>query len=58
MTNHVTTPTASTEIGILQYETALTSSKFVLIAYGSMDAAAEAKGFLKMTNPEVLHHHK
>ena len=42
---------------ILQYETALKTDKFILIAHGSMKDAAKAKDILQRTQPETLHHH-
>ena len=43
---------------ILQYETALKTDKFVLIAHGSVDETAQAKGILSGTKPETLEHHQ
>ena len=43
---------------ILQYETALKTDKFILIAHGSMEDAAKAKDILQRTQPETLHHHQ
>jgi len=42
---------------ILQYDTALKTDKFILIAHGSMKDAAKAKDILQRTQPETLHHH-
>jgi hypothetical protein len=43
---------------ILQYETALKTDKFVLLAHGSKDEIARAKEILSRTNPEILDHHQ
>jgi len=43
---------------ILQYETALKSDKFVLIAHGSTDDTTRAKEILNRTKPETLEHHQ
>jgi hypothetical protein len=43
---------------ILKYETALRTDKFVLIAHGSADETARAKGILTGTKPETLEHHQ
>jgi len=43
---------------ILQYETALKTGKFVLIAHGSKDEASSAKEILHQTKPEKLEHHQ
>lgn len=43
---------------ILQYETALKTDKFILLAHGSMDEIARAKEMLNRTNAEVLEHHQ
>ena len=43
---------------ILQYETALKTGKFVLIAHGSMDDITHAKEILNHTQPETLEHHQ
>jgi len=43
---------------ILEYETAIKTDKFVLIAHGSRDEATRAKEILSGTNPETLHHHQ
>ena len=43
---------------ILQYETALKTDKFLLIAHGSEDEIIRAKGILGRTNPETLQHHQ
>src|ERR1039458_9394148 len=41
---------------ILQYETALKTDKFVLIAHGSLDEVTHAKEILNLTKPETLEH--
>ena len=46
------------EDSVLQYETALTAGKFVLIAHGSMDDAMKAKEILKGTGAESLAYHQ
>lgn len=43
---------------ILQYETALKTDKFVLIAHGTVDEATHAKRILSSTTPETLEHHQ
>jgi len=43
---------------ILQYETALKTDKFVVIAHGSADDAAQAREILNRTLPESLEHHQ
>lgn len=43
---------------ILQYETALKTDKFVLIAHGSVDETVRAKEILSGTKPETLEHHQ
>ena len=43
---------------ILQYERALKTDKFVLIAHGSVDETTRAKEILNGTNPEALEHHQ
>jgi uncharacterized membrane protein len=43
---------------ILRYETALKTDKFVLIAHGTMEEVARAKGILGRTEPESLNHHQ
>jgi len=43
---------------ILQYETALKTDKFVLVAHGSMDEVTHAKEILNGTGPETLEHHE
>ena len=43
---------------ILQYETAVKSGKYVLIAYGSEEEAVHARQILKRTNPEALAEHQ
>ena len=42
---------------IVQYETALKTGKFVLIANGSKDEVTRAKEILHQTKPEKLDHH-
>lgn len=43
---------------ILQYETALKTDKFVLIAHGSTDDMTHAKEILNHTKPDTLDHHQ
>ena len=43
---------------VLQYETALKTDKFLLIAHGSADEINRAKEILNRTNPETLNHHQ
>src|SRR5664279_283420 len=43
---------------ILQYERALKTDKFVLIAHGSLDEITHAKEILNLTKPETLEHHQ
>ena len=43
---------------ILQYETALKTGKFVLIAHGSLDDTSQAKAILHRTESETLDHHQ
>jgi hypothetical protein len=43
---------------ILQYETALKTNKFLLIAHGSVDEITHAKEILNRTKPETLEHHQ
>ena len=43
---------------ILQYETAITSGKYVLIAHGTLEETTKAKAILNRTIPETLHHHQ
>jgi len=43
---------------ILQYETALKTDKFVLIAHGSEAEITRAREILKHTKPETLNHHQ
>ena len=43
---------------ILQYETALKTDKFLLIAHGSLDEITHAKEILNRTKPETLEHHQ
>ena len=43
---------------IVQYETALKTGKYVLIAHGSLDDTGKAKALLAGTHPEVLTQHQ
>jgi len=43
---------------VLQYETALKTDKFLLIAHGSADEINRAKEILNRTKPEALEHHQ
>ncbi len=43
---------------ILQYETALKSGKFVLVAHGTAVETASAREIIKRTNPEALKEHQ
>jgi hypothetical protein len=43
---------------IVQYETALKTDKFLLIAHGSSDEVAKAREILAGTEPESLEHHQ
>ena len=43
---------------ILQYETALKTGKFLLIAHGSMEDTCQAKAILNHTKTEALEHHQ
>jgi len=43
---------------ILQYETALKTGKFVLIAHGSFNDATQAKEILDHTSADTLEHHQ
>jgi hypothetical protein len=43
---------------ILQYETALKTDKFLLLAHGSLEEIARAKEILDRTNPETMEHHQ
>ena len=43
---------------ILQYETAIKTDKFVLVAHGSVEEIIRAKGILSGTKPETLEHHQ
>ena len=43
---------------ILQYETALKTDKFLLLAHGSLEEIAGAKEILDRTNPETMEHHQ
>ena len=42
---------------ILQYETALKTDKFLLIAHGTPEEVSKAKGILALTEPECLDQH-
>jgi len=46
------------ENSILQYETALKTGKFVLIAHGTFNDTCEARAILNHTQPETLEHHQ
>jgi hypothetical protein len=43
---------------ILQYETALKTDKFLLLAHGSSEEIAKAKEILERTNPDTMEHHQ
>jgi len=43
---------------ILQYETALKTGKFVLIAHGTAEEAKRAREIINRTNPEALEEHQ
>jgi hypothetical protein len=43
---------------VLQYETALKTDKFVLIAHGTAEEAARAREIIKRTKPEALAEHQ
>jgi hypothetical protein len=43
---------------ILQYETALKTGKFVLIAHGTSEEATRAREIIKRTNPDALEEHQ
>jgi uncharacterized membrane protein len=43
---------------ILQYETALQTGKFVVIAHGTAEEAARAREIVNRTNPEALEEHQ
>ena len=43
---------------VLQYETALKTDKFVVVAHGSADEVAHAKDILASTGLETMHHHE
>ena len=43
---------------VLQYETAIKTDKFVLIAHGTPDEISHAKEILGRTMPETLEHHQ
>ena len=42
---------------VLQYETAIKTGKFVLIAHGTIEDTKRAKTILNRTKPEILNHH-
>jgi hypothetical protein len=43
---------------VLQYETALKSGKYVIIAHGSAEETAHAREIISRTNPEALAEHQ
>jgi hypothetical protein len=43
---------------ILQYETALKSGKYVVIAHGSAEETTHAREIINRTKPETLEHHQ
>jgi len=43
---------------ILQYETAVKTDKFVVIAHGSAEEAARAREIISRTNPEAVEEHQ
>ena len=43
---------------VLQYETAVKTDKFVLIAHGTVGEVGQAKEILARTQPESLNHHQ
>jgi hypothetical protein len=43
---------------ILQYETALKTDKFLLLAHGSQEEIAKAKDILDRTSPGTIEHHQ
>ena len=43
---------------VLQYETALKTDKFVVVAHGSADEVVHARDILASTSPETIHHHE
>ncbi len=43
---------------VLQYETALKTDKFVVVAHGSADEVTRARDVLAGTGPETIHHHE
>jgi hypothetical protein len=43
---------------IVQYETAIKTDKFVLIAHGSAEEIAQAHEVIEGTNPELAEHHQ
>jgi len=46
------------ENSILQYETALKTGKYIVIAHGSTEEVAHARGIIHGTNPEALEEHQ
>jgi hypothetical protein len=42
----------------LQYETALRTGKFVVIAHGTAEEAADARAIVHRTNPDALEEHQ
>jgi len=44
--------------GILRYEAALKTSKFVLVAHGTAEEASRAQEIINRTNPEALEEHQ
>lgn len=43
---------------ILQYEKALKTGKFILVAHGTPEATIRAKEILHLTKPEAMEHHQ
>ncbi|MGI8436117.1 MAG: general stress protein [Chthoniobacterales bacterium] len=43
---------------VLQYETALKTDKFVVVAHGSADEVVRARDILTGTGPDTIHHHE
>jgi hypothetical protein len=43
---------------VLQYETALKSGKFVVLAHGNAQELMYARGIIQRTNPEALEEHQ
>ena len=43
---------------VLQYETALKTDKFVVVAHGSADEVVHARDILANTSPDAMHHHE